>query len=40
MPFGAVHHDQEIVRLCRLTDYAAWNVNVLARVLSSGVGAA
>jgi hypothetical protein len=28
------------VGLCRLTGYAAWNVNVLARALSSGAGAA
>jgi hypothetical protein len=30
----------EVVRLCRLRDYADRDVNVLVRALSSGVGAA
>ena len=37
---GSGEPEQMVICLCRLTDYAARNVKVLARVLFSGVGAA
>ena len=30
---GAVDHDDEVVGLCRLLDYADWRVNVLVRLV-------